>query len=795
MFSFHKNNYSKLNSTESNIEHVKSNNIDSLNEDDELKTRYKIFDCPNEISPIKSCEHRDENERYNGKQRFSNVMFIKFCALLSILYLALQFYNANLENNSEANIKNISKQLISKNENSSQMGKKFHDEEPISKQNPSIDFYEDEQDFLKDQQDSIGSIITDKATKDTNIEQKTTDINKDQQDILKDQQDSIGSIITNKTTKDTNVEQKTNGINQDQQDTSGDQKDSRGSITTDKATKSTYINQINNNSFIRNYVEDRKNHSNITDKSTKGTNINIENNDFIEDQLNSIESTIINKPAKDTNIKEKFNKIVKDQHDLVIDPVVLDEDKYIDIANNESIKGQDSISTIVNNNSEFIEHSKFDDVHNLKNIQRFIAKNYTGLEKLRFYENFNYFNQKSPSECMPCDSNTTLGIEPRMIIKTKNEKNCALMSHSYLLKNKYCHNSHASNHNIKAQKFRLLISCTGRSGSTFLFSLLNHLGFRIAHDSGPPHGYGAVAWPWNFNEADKVQINMINGKQRLTKCGHHNNLNTYYHTLIHLVRDPLKSIKSRWDMGKSEINHLRKQFSWLAKTDCFSNMWTGWPINMQVFHQPRKQGPDLISLVSTIRHWIYWNTFAKATAKWNFRLEDITNELFAPIIIQKICYEMNKAKSFKNCPNEEKIKMKVRKLNNPKFFFSNHTKKFSGWNLNYQHCFQADPYGTVMLQLMALNYGYDIPVGDIVPPLFDHFCKTVLGKNNNVVQCKFDNIPEPTCSLNKISLKWGCKIPSEIPFDLSKYPLPKFPFSMKKYLNRKHSNQQNKTVI
>jgi hypothetical protein len=82
--------------------------------------------------------------------------------------------------------------------------------------------------------------------------------------------------------------------------------------------------------------------------------------------------------------------------------------------------------------------------------------------------------------------------------------------------------------------YPLLITSTGRSGTKYMASVLQELGYSVTHDDAQVIGSdGAVSWP--------LAVNTL--KSYPTWVKHPGNAR--FNTLIHQVRDPLKSIPSR----------------------------------------------------------------------------------------------------------------------------------------------------------------------------------------------------------------------------------------------------------
>jgi len=105
---------------------------------------------------------------------------------------------------------------------------------------------------------------------------------------------------------------------------------------------------------------------------------------------------------------------------------------------------------------------------------------------------------------------------------------------------------------------RLLITGTGRSGTSYLAYLFQSMGFRVSHDNGNADGFldGAVSWPQAFDDSFclnpwwtwRRRLSASSLWRRFDNQHGFHDQRLFLHVL-HSVREPLKSIMSRWDLG------------------------------------------------------------------------------------------------------------------------------------------------------------------------------------------------------------------------------------------------------
>ena len=152
----------------------------------------------------------------------------------------------------------------------------------------------------------------------------------------------------------------------------------------------------------------------------------------------------------------------------------------------------------------------------------------------------------------------------------------------------------------------LLVTGVGRSGTTSICTLFQKLGIEVSHDNdvdcGPyPGSDGAVSW----YDAFKSDVRR-------------------YRHVVHLVRDPLRTINSRiakCRFHRAHMNSLRKRVGRYEKIS----------------------GGDGCTLFS-IKHWVRRNSFVEYHASWREKVEILSSE---PLSVWEMCM----AASFgRRCP-------------------------------------------------------------------------------------------------------------------------------------------------
>ena len=107
--------------------------------------------------------------------------------------------------------------------------------------------------------------------------------------------------------------------------------------------------------------------------------------------------------------------------------------------------------------------------------------------------------------------------------------------------------------------YPFLVTSTGRSGTDYLHAELRKLGLVVSHDGGvePGQMVGAVSWPQAFSITPFLTHLKNSNKPKEKYCPHtKGNLGgkSYgFRHVFHLVRHPIKTIQSRFNVGKWSI--------------------------------------------------------------------------------------------------------------------------------------------------------------------------------------------------------------------------------------------------
>jgi len=262
---------------------------------------------------------------------------------------------------------------------------------------------------------------------------------------------------------------------------------------------------------------------------------------------------------------------------------------------------------------------------------------------------------------------------------------------------------------------QLLVTGVGRSGTKFVYVLLRYAGFRVSHDSTNynrgDNTDGAISWPHAFNDDICPHLYWV-FKTPKQKSKH------YLH-IYHLVRDPLKVIESRWNLGR--IISFQQEAKCSTAVDKTKH-----------------------TLVQTLQHWVLHNTYIESYTAGNLiQLESIDGKLVHQI------YNTTKSDNNNNTQQEvvesitltktiEEIDEHIRDLKAKKIN-SGHTKKKKEAVSTWSKFYSLDKNYTIMAQMTAIRYGYTIPPKDLLP-------ETNLMKQ----VCGFFNL------VNQTHKKWDC---------------------------------------
>lgn len=277
---------------------------------------------------------------------------------------------------------------------------------------------------------------------------------------------------------------------------------------------------------------------------------------------------------------------------------------------------------------------------------------------------------------------------------------CQLVQHSTL------HSVECSTQATTVLPF--LVTGVGRSGSTYLASLLHRAGLRVSHDDKElfcpcPGEDGAVSWPHAFST---TRFSTSSGTRECPRVDERGRLWSYdrrrrqlgdntsevkgtrFEQVWHLVRDPLTLIKSRWNKGNlNAFGALDACNTRQVKTDKLSR--------------------DDQSLLRTLRHVVQWNLFVESYASRRLRVEDLS-----PQVAWDICA----TSSLKKCPDVGMLEEADAQLG--KTVNSGHTVKDS-MKMTWSRLSLLDAEMSAIGQQMALRYGYEVPEEDRIMPWFN----------------------------------------------------------------------------
>lgn len=258
---------------------------------------------------------------------------------------------------------------------------------------------------------------------------------------------------------------------------------------------------------------------------------------------------------------------------------------------------------------------------------------------------------------------------------------------------------------------RLLITGTGRSGTTFLRRALGIAGAAVDHDRDtrlrPLSEIGAVSWPQAFAASRRCPYPTWTWRRRLAAAAtsspahgrrrqHHQGQRRRsrrphdvrrFELLIAIVRSPRKSIESRYSDGAFN--------EWRAADGAFASCLT----DAGGFAYPRLPSgapadAKALSLRFTLRHWVLWHAFVEATAHARLRVEDVD---------ARLVLELGRLAAVPQRLLRGVADVRVRLRDLGSNVNHNHTKHST---VTWPMLRACDPLFYGMALLMALRYGY-----------------------------------------------------------------------------------------
>ncbi len=308
----------------------------------------------------------------------------------------------------------------------------------------------------------------------------------------------------------------------------------------------------------------------------------------------------------------------------------------------------------------------------------------------------------------------------------------------------------------------LYVTCTGRSGSAFLVGMMTKAGLDVVHDEERPRGLGAVTWQQAFSNQKFTYVEKKTKKKKERRCNYPNKQadwkrGVYFRHIFHLVRAPLGAIESRWNRGKVSMGR-----GYLDTTRCNCDIFETHPLSKitPIVFTTETSSINLgyfktQMLIATLRHWVLWNMFAQQTSSWGFPLERMDKD----DEITKFFSQLQERIDLKKKPSDHQL-VQVQRLEGQKKN-SKHTMKYDGFKLSWGVLYDSDPVFSVMAQLMAIRYGYEITVQELLPPLKKHFCYS---SAEGGLFCAIEGkIPQPECFFDRMNEeRWTCNLPQQL---------------------------------
>ncbi|KAI2491538.1 hypothetical protein MHU86_23015 [Fragilaria crotonensis] len=263
----------------------------------------------------------------------------------------------------------------------------------------------------------------------------------------------------------------------------------------------------------------------------------------------------------------------------------------------------------------------------------------------------------------------------------------------------------------------LLITGVGRSGTTFVCSYLNQLGWNISHDNdrdcGPfPGTYGASSWYHAFqttqdtsNQSHPMRADMV----------------------VHLVRNPLATIKSRIARGKAMPHSLNLTYR-------LASIWED--------IDPRALDDDTTIATFMLRHWVHRNTFASRHAQWRVTIEDLA---MYPLHTWMLCLSVGRD----DCPALGAIRPVLQSMNHS----TNTNGKLEGSQVPedditwWRQLAKVDGDGVRIALKMASEYGYQL----------DDRLEDVFQFSMVKYSCQFANDKAARLG-DEMPRQWGCHL-------------------------------------
>ena len=281
-------------------------------------------------------------------------------------------------------------------------------------------------------------------------------------------------------------------------------------------------------------------------------------------------------------------------------------------------------------------------------------------------------------------------------------------------------------YNPRGRLVQFLVTGMGRSGTMFLHAELKELGLSVGHDTSRGRFHAYIAWPEAFTNRPFSTHDRLGRVQR-KKCLHPKwNYSNKFYLFKHayqLVRQPLKSIQSRWNMGK---------IGFVKTAMC----------NTYSVRSPHLALLDR-SLELTMKHWTLWNSFVEQYAEARFRIEDVDRHK------REILLRLLNASRMEEAVEEldmGQLASQIPKLTVSEAVNSHHTHK-SKQPLTWEKLASLNRNFTAMTQIQAIRYKYPIPANELLPEVWDDCDRTVM----KVQRCFF----------RYVGSQWACQLYSD----------------------------------
>ena len=299
----------------------------------------------------------------------------------------------------------------------------------------------------------------------------------------------------------------------------------------------------------------------------------------------------------------------------------------------------------------------------------------------------------------------------------------------------------------EASPRRLLITGTGRSGTSYLTQLFNLVGLRVSHDHWKkPVRFaeavdGAISWFHAFGtqkcrrigsswrrrqlrqqdnldgyETDHARnLRLIHRKYSLTNdYGKVHTSYSHFLHVVHMVREPLAVITSRWSLGEWRAHHY---------SGCDTNIDVSDVYVPTQPHMSRRERAAERKLMQTLRHWVLWNSFVESYAQVRFRTEDWNGLLFQQIYNQTSVdppsLPPRTTEPFISSVLQESSPEQLDEIiaASKTTTHSNHGHtKHPPEQITWERLNDLDHDFTIMAQLMARRYGYEnVPLSSLLP--------------------------------------------------------------------------------